>query len=208
MSPLGFVILIGVALSCSEQQEHIAKAVNEADSVPVMVSYGVNMLISDSGVIKYKIVAEESVSNQNITPARTIFHKGVFMTQFDEQLHVEAYIQADTAYKYDEIQLIELRGRVRVLTKNGVKFRGEELFWDQRSHEYYSTMYSHLETPERTLEGNYFRSDEGLTKYYVSMSKGFFEQRDVIGDDEEVSDSDSIVAPFRAPMHPRAKTPI
>ncbi len=191
--------------ACTEQKEHIAPAVRDEDSVPVMVTYGVNMLISDSGVIKYKIVGEESISNQNLNPKRTIFNKGVFMTQFDEALHVQSYVQADTAYRYEEMGLIELRGRVRLLTKTGTKFTGEELYWDQRRHEYYSNMYSHLETPERTLEGTYFRSNEEITRYYVSMSSGSFEQRDIIGEEEERADSDSVALPPRPQVTPRAK---
>ncbi len=202
------IFLVALILPCcTEQKEHIARAVHEEDSVPVMTSYGVNMLISDSGVIKYKIVAETSVTNQAITPARTTFDKGVFMTQFDEDLHVQAYIQADTAYKYDEMGLIELRGRVRVLTKNGVRFTGEELYWDQRKHEYYSNLYSFFSTPERALEGNYFRSNEEMTRYYVSNSKGSFEQRDILGEEEEKSDSDSIAVVRHHPPQPRAKRP-
>ncbi len=198
--------LAAVALAaCSEQKEHIAPAVRDEDSVAMMVSYGVNMLISDSGVIKYRIVAEESQTNQNLNPKRQFFPKGVFMTQFDETFHIEAYIEADTAYKYDELNLIELRGRVRVLTRNGVKFRGEELFWDQRRHEYYSNLYSYVETPERTLEGNYFRSDEAMEKYYVSNSKGSFERRDIIGEDEQPNDSDSLAVAPRQPEKPHAK---
>ncbi|MCD8282103.1 MAG: LPS export ABC transporter periplasmic protein LptC [Prevotella sp.] len=199
------VVLSAVNVACTEQQEHTAPAVRDEDSAAMMTSYGINMLISDSGVMKYRIVAERSIVNQNLNPKRQTYDKGVFMTQFDESFHVESYIQADTAYKYDELNLIELRGRVRVLTKNGVKFRGEELFWDQRRHEYYSNMYSYMETPERTLEGNYFRSDEAMEKYYVSNSKGSFERRDITGDEEERGDTDSIAGAIRPPARPRAK---
>ena len=34
-------------------------------------------------------------------------------------------------------------------------------------------------TPERTLEGTYFRSDERMTRYEVSNSKGSFEKEDM-----------------------------
>ena len=44
--------------SCQEQKEHTAPAIHDRDSVSMMTSYGVNTLISDSGVIKYRIVAE------------------------------------------------------------------------------------------------------------------------------------------------------
>ena len=43
-------------VSCSEEREHTAPAIHDRDSVPVMTTYGVNTLISDSGVIKYRIV--------------------------------------------------------------------------------------------------------------------------------------------------------
>ena len=39
-------------LSCHEQKEHMAAAINDRDSVAEMTSFGVNMLISDSGLIK------------------------------------------------------------------------------------------------------------------------------------------------------------
>ena len=51
---LSFLTLI----SCTEQQEHTAPAINESDSVSMMTTYGVNTLISDSGVMKYRIVTE------------------------------------------------------------------------------------------------------------------------------------------------------
>lgn len=199
-------LLFGV-FSCTEPKEHIAPAVNEKDSVAMMTTYGINMLISDSGVIKYRIVSERCINNQNVNPKRTIFDKGVFLTQFDEKHHVQAYIQADTAYKYDELRLMELRGRVRILSKDGLKFRGEELFWDQNKHEYYSNKYSYMETPERTLEGNYFRSDENMRKYYVSNTKGSFEKSDIVGEDTttNTAKNDSTAPPVRQAEKPRMK---
>ena len=41
--------------SCEETVEHTAPAINDRDSVSVMTSYGVNTLISDSGVMKYRM---------------------------------------------------------------------------------------------------------------------------------------------------------
>ena len=79
-----------------------------------MVTYGVNMLVSDSGMMKYRIVSECWEANQAKKPSRWIFEKGLFLEQFDPKFHVEAYIQCDTAYYFDQEKLWELRGRVRV----------------------------------------------------------------------------------------------
>lgn len=168
-------------VSCEERVEHTAGAIHDRDSVAVMTSWGVNTLISDSGVIKYRIVTERWEVNQIKRPSRWTFDKGLFLTQFDEKFHVHAYIQCDTAYYFDQLHLWELRSRVRILTKDGLKFRSEQLFWDETQHELYSHVFSTLITPERTLQGSYFRSDERMTRYFVSNSKGSFERGDIDG---------------------------
>ncbi|MCI5815366.1 MAG: LPS export ABC transporter periplasmic protein LptC [Bacteroidales bacterium] len=171
-------------MGCQEQKEHTAPAINPRDSVAMMISYGVNTLISDSGVIKYRIVSERWEINQNRKPTRWIFDKGLFLEQFDQKFHLQSYIQSDTAYYYDENRIWELRGRVRILTKDGLRYRSEQLFWDENKHELYSHVHSTLITPERELQGSYFRSDEQMTKYYVSNSKGSFEKGDFTGDND------------------------
>ena len=179
-SLLTFLFVCFIA-SCTEPVEHTAPAVRARDSVAVMTSWGVNTLISDSGVIKYRIVTEKWEVNENRRPPRWIFEKGLFLEQFDEKFHVQAYIQCDTAYYYSQKKLWELRSRVRVRTKDGLRFTSQELFWDQNTHELYSNVFSRLITPDRTLQGSYFRSDEKMTRYMVTNTKGSFSQSDLEG---------------------------
>lgn len=170
-----------LAASCQEAVEHTAGAIRDRDSVAVMTSLGVNTLISDSGIIKYRIVTERWEVNQNKKPSRWTFDKGLFLEQFDEKFHVQSYIQCDTAYYYDQKRLWELRSRVRILTKDGLRFLSERLYWDEGKHELYSDTFSRLVTPERTLQGSYFRSDEHMTHYLVTNSRGSFESTDFGG---------------------------
>ena len=197
--------------ACEEGVEHTAPAINEKDSASVMISYGVNTLISDSGVIKYRIVTEKWEVNQVKNPKLWIFSQGLFLEQFDEKFHVEAYIQADTAYNYYERKLWELRGRVKVRTKDGLRFSSEELFWDQMKHEMYSNRFSHIVTPEREMQGTYFLSDEHLTHYTVSNSKGSFVRgKDGFGSNEGdsiLSAPDSVKSQRRQPTVPKAASP-
>ncbi|MCD8297560.1 MAG: LPS export ABC transporter periplasmic protein LptC [Prevotella sp.] len=162
--------------ACQQEKEHIVPAINPRDSVSMMKSYGVNTLISDSGLIKYRMVAECWEVNQARDPSRWIFEKGLFLEQFDEKFHVQAYIYSDTAYYYDVKKLWHLRGRVRVRNVEGLRFSSEELYWDENKHELYSYQFSHLITPDREMEGTYFRSDENMTHYTIDNSKGSFEK--------------------------------
>ena len=182
--PLLFIINYSLFIACEEAQEHTAAAIYDRDSVSMMVSYGVNTLISDSGIIKYKIVTERWDVNVIKQPTRWTFEKGVFFEQFDQNFHVEAYVQADTAWYYDQQKLWHLRGRVRIRNANGLVYTSEELFWDGLKHELYSNVFSKVVTPERTLQGTYFRSDEQMRHYTVSNSKGSFMAEDMTGENK------------------------
>ena len=202
------IVAIAVAMaivSCNDVQEHTAPAILPSDSVSTMTSYGVNTLISDSGVIKYRIVTERWDVNTIRQPNRWEFMKGVFFEQFDEQFHVQAYIQADTAWYYDKLKLWKLRGRVRIRNNNGLVYRSEELYWDGLRHELYSNVFSRVVTPERTLQGTYFRSDERMTRYMVSNSKGSFIPEEGGGDDSSTTPADTTQQQIQAPVRPAAQ---
>lgn len=203
LTMVGFFLLA----SCEGQKEHTAPAVHDRDSASMMISYGVNTLISDSGVIKYRIVTERWEVNTVRNPSRWIFEKGLFFEQFDEKFHVQSYIQCDTAYYYDQKKLWELRSRVSILTKDGLRFTSQQLFWDQASHELYSNVPSRLVTPDRTLEGMYFRSDERMTRYFVSNSRGSFEKTDIAGKGDTITSApDTVKAAIRPQVTPQRRT--
>ena len=137
--------------SCSEKRGNTAPAIHERDSVPIMTTYGVNTLISDSGVIKYRIIAEEWEVNEVKNPSRWTFNKGLLLTQFDLKKRIVGFMQCDTAIYYDKERRWELHGHVQIVTANNVEFYSSELFWDERNHEIWSHKYSRIKTPDKAL---------------------------------------------------------
>nr|WP_314496310.1 LPS export ABC transporter periplasmic protein LptC [uncultured Prevotella sp.] len=191
-------------VSCSEEREHTAPAIHDRDSVPVMTTYGVNTLISDSGVIKYRIVTERWEINENRRPSRWTFNKGILLTQFDLKKHVVGYIQCDSAVYFDKDRRWELRGRVRILTAQGLTFYSNELYWDERNHEMWSYSYSHLKTPDKELQGNWFRSDEQMTNYEIRQTKGW----GIFSKDEFMSPADPPFTPIDTTRVDSMKGPV
>ena len=187
--------------SCNDSQEHMAPAISDTDSVPSMLSYGVNTLISDSGVMKYRIVAERWEVNEKTNPPKWTFIKGVFFLQFDKDFHIAATISADTAWYYNQQRLWELRGRVSVRNVNGTLFNSEELYWDQMHHNLYSHKYSRLFTPERQLEGTEFFSDENMTRYNVKNSIGAFPTGDVMEEEPAAPPSPAVTNDSSVQIH-------
>ena len=203
---IGLVLLTAsyAMVSCSEEREHTAPAIHDRDSVPVMTTYGVNTLISDSGVIKYRIVTERWEINENRNPSRWTFNKGILLTQFDLKKHVVGYIQCDSAVYFDKDRRWELRGRVRILTAQGLNFYSNELYWDERNHEMWSYSYSHLKTPDKELQGNWFRSDEQMTNYEIRQTKGW----GIFSKDEFMSPADPPFTPIDTTRVDSMKGPV
>ena len=140
-------------------------------------------------------------------PPRWIFSRGLFLQQFDEQFHTETYIQSDTAYYFTTKKLWHLIGNVRVRTTDGLRFNSEELYWDQSRHELYSNKFSRLVTPERELQGAYFNSDERLTHYSVTNTKGSFQSEDAFEKKNENTnnkkgEADTVAVVKRSPSQP------
>ncbi len=202
--------------SCGNDAPPTGQAVKNRDSLPVMVTYGVSKLISDSGVVRYKLISEEWRVFDKTKPQRQEFPKGIFMQRFDNDFNVDLYIMADTAYCYDQ-NLWELRGRVFVNNfSKGTTFSTEKLFWDMEKHELFSDTYMRVVTPDRNLEGNWFRSNEQMTKYHIKQTKGFIPMpRDKSADAQPSSpagavsaaaSTDSFVRPREMPT--RRVTPV
>ncbi len=181
-----FSLVLFLLCGCEGDKEHVAGAVENPDSVAFMRSKGINSLISDSGVLRYKLIAEDWDIYTNTTPTTWKFMKGLLMQRFDESFNIDLYVQADTAYLHQQ-RTWELRGRVVVRNVEGTIFKTNELFWDMQEHEMWNSMYMHIITPERELEGTDFRSNEQMTDYYVSNSVGRFPMSDAEGEEEEAA---------------------
>jgi len=162
------------ATSCSKEKTHYAPAVHNRDSLPILKSVGVSTLISDSGIIRYKIISEDWFIYDKKDPTYWSFEKGLFLEKFDEKHHVEAFITADSAYFYDRLRLWELRGRVEVKNLKGETFKTELLYWDQNEHRIYSPAFMQINGIEQRLSGYNFSSNESMTDYYIHSSSGAF----------------------------------
>lgn len=160
--------------ACSGQDKNLAAAITSRDSLPVMQTIGVESLISDSGVIRYKIIAEEWLIYDKTDPPYWAFEKGVYLEQFNEELVTEATIKADTAYYYDPKKLWELRGNVHIENLKGEKFDTELLFWNQKTERVYSEKKIRIEQSDKIITGQGFESNQQLTDYTIHSTEGIF----------------------------------
>ena len=164
----------GGGLSCTSEDHHYAPAIVERDSMPILKSIGVSTLISDSGIIRYKIISEDWFIYDKKQPTYWSFEKGLFVEKFDENYHVEAFINCDTAYYFDQLGLWELRGRVVVKNLKDETFKTSLLYWNTTEHRIYSPAYMKIQGIEQELDGYNFSSNEQMTEYRIHSTSGAF----------------------------------
>lgn len=202
---LAILTVSGLALlgACSSEQEHIAAAIEEKDSLAFMTANGVSTLISDSGVIRYKLIAEDWQIHNSTTPSTWKFLHGFFMERFDENMHTDLFVQADTAYLHRQ-EIWELRGRVIIKNLEGTLFKTEEIFWNMNEHNIWNHMPMDIYMPDRELHGTEFRSNENMTNYMVLNSAGAFPASDTESNTEHtMSVSTTTTNPPDAPNTPQ-----
>ena len=160
--------------ACSGKDKKLTEAISENDTLPSMKSLGVTTLISDSGITRYKIVAEEWLIYDKKNPPYWAFEKGVYLEKFDTLFRIDASIKADTAYYYERKKLWELRGNVQIHSQRGDKFETQQLYWDEKKGKVYSNQFIQIEQEDKMITGYGFESNQELTEYEIKNTTGIF----------------------------------
>lgn len=170
----GAIVMLLSFSSCGGTKKEMGKAITERDSLPVMQTLGVNTLISDSGVTRYRMTAEEWLMFDRKNPSYWAFEKGVYLEQFDSIFQIEASIKSDTAYFYDKEGLWKLIGNVDIENRKGERFKTELLYWNQTTKKVYTDKFISIKQPDRTIHAHGFDSNEQLTIYTLRNMDGIF----------------------------------
>lgn len=161
------------ATACREERK---VDVGNLDSrkIPTMRTTNVNTLISDSGIVQYRIVSPLWLMYEDIDTPCWRFPKGLYLRRLDRFQNVIATVAADSAIYFKNQRLWRLDGRVEITRVPKDLFQTEQLFWNERTHMLYTDSFIHIENATHMLEGDGFRSDDQLQKYTVVKPKGIF----------------------------------
>lgn len=189
--------------SCRQSKQPMTDAITNRDSVPVMVTHDVSTYISDSGVVRYKIIADEWKVFDRLDPSRWTFEQGVYLEKFNDDLSIEAVIVADTAYYYDKQELWELRGNVHIENEQDEQFDTQLLFWNQKTKQVYSDLYIRIRQQRRVITGIGFTSNQDFTNYTIKRTQGIFpvkEEQPTSADSTAIAE-DTVAAPLHHPSN-------
>lgn len=163
--------------SCGKKKA-LADAIDSTQLIPDMNSTEVTTYISDSGMIRYKIITAEWNIYSEVDSPYWAFEKGIYLEKFDTLFNLDASIKADTAYYYEYKKLWKLSSNVHIRSQKGDQFDTELMFWDQKSEKIYSDRFIKIEQPDKILTGYGFESNQQMTEYQIFNNTGIFTVED------------------------------
>lgn len=168
------IVVLVFHSSCQEKGREAASLAECRDSLALMSTYDVSTLISDSGRISYRIDAAEWLVFDKRQPPFWSFEKGVYLEKYDREMNVEATIECDTAYYFNEKKLWKLIGNVDIRNPKNERFFTDLMYWDQDSGMIYSDAYIRIEQESQVTEGYGFASNQNLTQWHINNTKGIY----------------------------------
>lgn len=172
------LMMLTCFFSCSHDKKQMTDAISDRAQFAVLHADSVTTLISDSGIVRYRIKTKQWDVYDKATPKHWEFPQGVYLDKFNEDLKVEASLVADYAYYNEDEQIWELDGNVHALNLEGEQFETQQLFWSQKSERVYSDSVIKITRATSIIVGIGFESNQTMSKYTINHPTGVFPIKD------------------------------
>jgi len=153
--------------SCKDKNDSLVAFQYDPEVVPTMITDSFTTLISDSGITRYKLIADKWMVFDKAKEPFQYFPFGIYLERFTPDFEIEATVKADTAWYYNEKELWHLKSNVHVENMQGEEFDSDELFWDGENGRVYSDSYIEIKRGDTRLKGYGFESNQSMTNYRI-----------------------------------------
>jgi LPS export ABC transporter protein LptC len=172
ISNIAIIFMIAMFLSCNNSPQKIQDFLAD-QNLPIGVAKNINHIYTDSSIVKSKLSAPILLdfSNRSEHPYSE-FPKGLKVISFDENGD-SITISSKYGISYSKTQVTEIRDQVIIENhRQKIKLHTEQLFWDQKTHFFYTEKGFLLTTQNDTIRGVGFESNEKLTHWNMRSTQG------------------------------------
>ncbi|MDP1622994.1 MAG: LPS export ABC transporter periplasmic protein LptC [Bacteroidales bacterium] len=160
-----------VLVSCSKApQSNDAIKVHEND--PVMSAHNIEVLFSDSGMIKARLTSP--LMNRYTGEAPFLeFPNGFIIFLFDSVQQITSTVTGDRGIRREYAHVMEAWGNVVVRNeKKNEQINTEHLIWDENRHRIWTDVKVKITRPDQVLYGSRMESNESFTRYTIQDPTG------------------------------------
>lgn len=187
------IVLAAIALSCQDGKHDVYDKVIDPENFATMTTTDVNTVISDSGILRYRILAPVWLVYDEASDPKWRFPDGMHMERYDNARRINATIDCDSAVYFTNRDIWKLDGAVDIHSSDAQRFLTEQLFWDRRTRQVYTDSFIHIRRPDRILEGYGLRSNDEFTDYVIINPTGSFPVSQFESERGKEDDSGSVI---------------
>lgn len=165
--------------SCENDIEKI-NTILENQVNPEVSGKQYEIIYSDSGNVRVKVLAPEIRKYIEADKPYTEFPRGLTAYFYDDSLQIESVIQANYVIYFEEEKLWEAKNNVEARNlKEGNQLNTEHLFWNEKKRLIYSNTYSRIVNKDGTFYGQQgFEAAQDLKWWRLKGSKGTVNVKD------------------------------
>lgn len=157
-------------LSCNPEGEQVREF--EEYTGPIREMDSIELLHSDSAVIKARIIAAKVMEFEN---GDREFPEGVFLEFYDRTGQITSTLKANSAHYIHEEG--RWKGMGDVVLRNELNFEQlntEELYWEPETGDVYTDKYVKIESGTELITGTGLRSKQDFSEYTILKPEGVF----------------------------------
>lgn len=177
---LNIAVVLSTAMffSCKNDPTEVRDFLADKN-LPIGESYNIDHKHTDSGRIDVKMKAPIMLDfdNRKVHPYSE-FPKGLKITSIDKN-YDSITVEGDYAKSYKLTQVAEIRENVVIINyKEKTKLVTDEIYWDQKTHYFFTEKRFVFYTLTDTIYGTGFEASEDLKKWWVKNQSGVIEIKD------------------------------
>jgi LPS export ABC transporter protein LptC len=130
------VFAVTIFFGCESKFKEVQK-INFTEFVPSGNADEVNLKYTDSGIIKAILISPKMLDYSSVDFPFTEFPKGVDVTLYDNK-GKRTRVTSKYAISYKLTGIIDLQGKVKIVSQNGQTLETEQLYYDQKNEWFFT----------------------------------------------------------------------
>lgn len=171
-----FLFCIPMFQGCVNDLEEV-EAIVEGELLPVEVADGIQIIYSDSAILKVILEAQHMERFLGENPYLEMTG-GVHMRFFGDGKNVKSELRSEYAISYENTGIMEAKRDVIVVNKEGETLNTEHLIWEEKSERIYTEEFVKITTEDEVIFGHGLESNQDFTKYRIKKIKGTINVKD------------------------------
>ncbi|MCH7535390.1 MAG: LPS export ABC transporter periplasmic protein LptC [Bacteroidetes bacterium] len=165
------IFILALILSSCGNDIKVVNSLASIKDYPVESSTNLQIMMSDSGKLKFKMYCPSFDSYDGEKPYRDL-KEGFNAEFYNENMEVESFISAKKAKLFNNDMLMDARVDVLVVNVNGDTLKTPHLIWDREKETLISDTLVEIITEDGVTFGDGLVSDQNFEVYTILKPRG------------------------------------